>query len=98
MPRASDRWLSPTRSRASLSLFARAAAESTWSDFWRGTIPNYSQRIGRQATPAAQFLRNSYAPDYGQMAPSEATDAREASSATRMEMRRRIVGTVLSVK
>jgi hypothetical protein len=37
-------------------------------------------------------------PDYGQIAPSEATDARDASRATRMEMRKRIVGTVLSVK
>jgi len=39
MPRASARWLSPARSRASRSRRASPAAESTWSDFWRGTFP-----------------------------------------------------------
>jgi len=53
---------------------------------------------GRLVLPPISFEMPTQPEDYGQIAPSEATDARDASRATRMEMRKRIVGTVLSVK
>ena len=45
IPRASARWLIPARSRAERSRRANPAAESTWSDFWRGIRFHYRLRV-----------------------------------------------------